>query len=357
MPSAEDRKYMQRCLDLALKAEGYTYPNPLVGSVIVHNGRIIGEGYHLRAGGPHAEKIAINSVAEKDLLKSSSLYVNLEPCNHFGRTPPCTDMIIGSGIRRIVAGTTDTSAAINGRGISDLRNSQCEVITGILEKECRWLNRRFFTFHERKRPYIILKWAQSYDGYLDVDRDKIANNRPTWITGKAERILVHRWRAAEQSILVGAGTVRADNPMLNVREWPGNDPLRIILSSSGILDPGSAVFKHDNKSVIFTHNPDLKPDYPPVVIMDRRRSSALQVTEYLWRSGIQSLFIEGGAETISHFISEDLWDEARIFTGNMLFMRGVPAPVIKGKTVSETDFTESHLEVIFNEKDRIVPTD
>lgn len=356
MQADDDIKFMQRCLDLAGKAEGNTYPNPLVGSVIIFKGTIIGEGYHLRAGGSHAEKIAIDSVNERELLKYSTLYVNLEPCNHFGRTPPCTDLIIKSGIKKIVAGTIDTNEMVGGKGINTLGNSGCEVKTGVLNQECRWINRRFFTYHEKKRPYIILKWAQSADRFIDIERDKFQVRRPTWITGKAERILVHKWRSEEQAVLVGAGTVRADNPMLNVREWSGNDPLRLILSSSGILDKTSFVFRPDNKTVLFTHNKQPATDYnAAVVVMDRDRSAAEQVNRYLYNSGIQSLFIEGGAEVINHFISEDLWDEARIFTGNHSFRRGIAAPVINGRIISKTKYSESTLEIILNEKDSLNP--
>jgi diaminohydroxyphosphoribosylaminopyrimidine deaminase/5-amino-6-(5-phosphoribosylamino)uracil reductase len=345
MPSDDDLKFMKRCLDLAGRAEGRTYPNPLVGSVIVHNGSIIGEGYHLKAGEPHAERIAINSASDRGLLINSTLYVNLEPCSHFGKTPPCTELIISSGIKKIVAGTTDTSDKVNGNGFTTLRGSGCVVITGVLENECRRINRRFFTFHEKKRPYIVLKWAQSSDGFLDVERDRFTGRRPTWITGKAERVLVHRWRASEQAILAGAGTIRADNPMLNLREWPGEDPLRLILSSSGKLDKGSAIFRPDGKAVVFTHNESVSGCFERV-ILDRKRSSALQVAEYLYNAGVQSLFIEGGAGVLNHFISEDLWDEARVFSGKITFGSGIKAPVVKGIVLSRTEYSESHLEVI-----------
>jgi diaminohydroxyphosphoribosylaminopyrimidine deaminase/5-amino-6-(5-phosphoribosylamino)uracil reductase len=234
MVEAEVNIFMKRCLELASKAEGMTYPNPMVGSVIVHEGKIIGEGFHLKAGGPHAEVNAINSVSDKSKLKDSTLYVNLEPCSHFGKTPPCADLIIANSVPRVVIGTLDTSEKVSGQGLSRLKNAGCEVITGVLEKECRRLNRRFFTFHEKNRPYITLKWAQSADGYLDMIRTSDQNTGPNWITGNPERVLVHRWRAGEQAILVGAGTLRVDNPKLNVREWTGNNPLRLVLSSSGL---------------------------------------------------------------------------------------------------------------------------
>lgn len=350
-PSGDDIKFMQRCLDLAGKAEGRTYPNPLAGSVIVHKGSIIGEGYHLKAGEPHAERIAINSASDSELLKDSTLYVNLEPCNHYGKTPPCTEIIISSGIKKVVAGTTDTSDKVSGKGIAALISSGCDVMTGVLENECRWINRRFFTFHEKKRPYIILKWAQSSDGFLDVDRDSFTSRRPTWITGNAERVLVHRWRSAEQSILAGAGTVRADDPMLNLRFWPGEDPLRLILSSSGSLDNNSAVFRSDGRTVVFTHNKYVSFSCDKV-ILDRERSSAVQIAEYLYNSGIQSLFIEGGAVVLNHFIAEGLWDEARVFSGKITFGSGIKAPSVTGIIKSRTDYSGSNLQIIVNADNR-----
>ncbi len=254
MEENDQIKFMRRCLELASKAEGLTYPNPMVGAVIVNEGKIIGEGYHLKAGGPHAEVIAINSVSDRTKLKESTLYVSLEPCSHFGRTPPCTELIISCSIPRVVVGCTDTSEKVSGRGISGLIEAGCEVTTGVLEEECRRLNRRFFTFHEKRRPYITLKWAQSADGYLDIKRSENHVNQPTWITGKPERVLVHKWRSEEESILVGAGTVRADNPGLNVRDWKGKDPLRLILSASGYFGRGASVFDEGTGAILFTEN-------------------------------------------------------------------------------------------------------
>ena len=352
MPAGDDIKFMQRCLDLAGKAEGNTYPNPLVGSVIVHDGLIIGEGYHLKAGGPHAERNAINSVTDAELLKSSTLYVNLEPCSHFGITPPCSGLIISSGIKKVVTGTMDTSDKVSGKGIAELTRAGCEVVTGVLEEECRRINRRFFTFHEKKRPYIVLKWAQSADGFLDIEKDKEYERKLVWITGKPERALVHRWRAAEQSILVGAGTIRSDNPMLNVREWAGNNPLKLVLSSSGILDKNSAVFKSDRNTVVFTHNSIAETGDIVKVILNKSKSSADQILEYLFSSGIQSVLVEGGAEVLNHFISEGLWDEARVFYGKIPFVKGTKAPVATGTIFSDAEFMFSSLEVILNDGNR-----
>jgi diaminohydroxyphosphoribosylaminopyrimidine deaminase / 5-amino-6-(5-phosphoribosylamino)uracil reductase len=345
MTEKEDIKFMRRCLELATKANGMTYPNPMVGSVIVHEGKIVGEGYHIRSGEAHAEVNAINSVSDRSVLKRSTLYVNLEPCSHYGKTPPCADFIISNQIPRIVIGTTDTSEKISGKGIKMLQDSGCEVITGILDAECRRVNRRFFTFHEKRRPYITLKWAQSADGYLDINRSENHKTGPTWISGKPERVLVHKWRAAEQAILVGAGTIRADDPRLNVREWQGVDPLKLILSSSGSFSSRIAEDNTESKIIVFTHNPEALIPGSTIVILNKNKSSSLQICEYLYSKGIQSLFIEGGAGVLDHFILTGLWDEARIFTGRDLFIDGVKAPRVSGMLFSKTVFSGSSLEI------------
>jgi diaminohydroxyphosphoribosylaminopyrimidine deaminase/5-amino-6-(5-phosphoribosylamino)uracil reductase len=352
MGESNENKFMRRCLELACRAEGMTYPNPLVGSVVVHDGKIIGEGYHIRSGEPHAEVIAINSVSVKEKLRESTLYVNLEPCSHYGKTPPCADFIIASSIPEIVIGTVDTSEKVSGRGVDKLRSAGCDVITGVIEKECRQVNRRFFTFNEKGRPYITLKWAQSADGYIDILRSEDHETQPTWISGKPERVLVHKWRSSEQAILVGAGTIRADNPKLNVREWKGNDPLRIILSGSGILDIESAVNKTNDKTIVFTHN--MYADIPGTVKvkLNYEEPACLQIIRYLYIAGIQSLLIEGGAEVLNHFITNGLWDEARIFKGKGYFKGGVKSPAIKGKLLSLTDFSGSSLEIYINDLHR-----
>jgi diaminohydroxyphosphoribosylaminopyrimidine deaminase/5-amino-6-(5-phosphoribosylamino)uracil reductase len=348
MADLDDIKFMYRCLELAGKAEGMTYPNPMVGSVIVHNGEIIGEGYHLKAGEPHAEVNAIKSVRDSSLLKNSILYVNLEPCSHHGRTPPCTDLIASKKIRKVVVGTIDTSSKVSGRGISYLREAGCEVITGVIEQECRWLNRRFFTFHEKKRPYIILKWAQSADGFIDIERPDSSRPGPYWITGNSEKVLVHKWRASEQSILVGAATIRNDNPMLNVRDWSGNEPVKLILSRSGNLSGDLQVFKNIGRIIVFTSNEDTGIQGTEKVILKGDRLAAEEVVEYLYDTEIESLFIEGGAKTLSHFIDCGLWDEARIFYGATLFKTGIRAPQIKGEIISEEKYSGSILKRIAN---------
>jgi diaminohydroxyphosphoribosylaminopyrimidine deaminase/5-amino-6-(5-phosphoribosylamino)uracil reductase len=351
MGADEDIKFMKRCLELANKALGFTFPNPVVGCVLVYDGTIIGEGYHLKAGGPHAEVTAIGSVTDSELIKSSVLYVNLEPCSHFGKTPPCADLIIRSGIRKIVIGTKDTSANVSGEGILKLEKAGCEVITGVLEKECRWINRRFFTFHEKKRPYIILKWAQSADGFIDFRRDDQLSQKPVWITGEAERVLVHKWRCDEQVILAGAGTIRMDNPQLNVRVWTGDDPVRAILSGLGNIGPDHSVFKIPGEILVFTYNDALKINGAKTITLDRRQKSSRQIADYFYREGIQSLFIEGGYKVLEHFISSGFWDEARIFYGKDRYDNGVRAPDIAGEIISIEEFSKSTLKVVVNEVD------
>lgn len=345
MAEINDIKFMNRCLDLASKGEGLTYPNPMVGSVVVHDGKVVGEGYHLKAGGPHAEVNAINAVSDKSKLKNSTLYVNLEPCSHFGKTPPCADFIVSNGIPRVVIGTVDTSDKVSGHGLARLRNAGCDLIVGVVEEECRRLNRRFFTFHEKRRPYITLKWAQSADGYLDVLRSEDHMIEPTWITGKPEKVLVHKWRASEQAILVGAGTVRADDPKLNVREWKGTNPLRIILSSSGAINIESSVNEIISSVIVFTHNMESSIPNAVKVKLKENVPSSIQISEYLFNSGIQSLLIEGGAKVLNHFISTGLWDEARVFAGKNYFRGGVKAPLIPGTLFSRTNFSGSLLEI------------
>ncbi len=351
MGEDEDLKFMKRCLELADKAQGFTYPNPVVGCVIVNDGIIIGEGYHLKAGGPHAEVNAINSVTDRELLKSSVLYVNLEPCSHFGKTPPCADLIIGSGIKKVIIGAKDTSANVAGKGIQKLIDAGCEVITGVLENESRWVNRRFFTFHEKKRPYIILKWAQSADGFIDFRRDEQSGQKPAWITGEAERVLVHKWRSSEQLIMAGALTIKKDDPRLNVREWAGADPVRAILSGSGDLGPDRNVFRMPGRNLVFTYKGELKLKGATAVTLNREMISAKQIADHLFKEGIQSMFIEGGYKVLDHFISTGFWDEARIFYGKDLYVDGVPAPSIKGEVISIEEFSRSTLKVVVNEVD------
>lgn len=353
MAGADHLKFMKRCLELASKAEGLTYPNPLVGAVIVHNGRIIGEGYHVKAGSRHAEVLAIESVKDRELLFSSTLYVNLEPCSHYGKTPPCADRIITEGIPVVVSGATDTSTKVSGKGFARLREAGCRVITNIASEECRFINRRFLTFHEKRRPYIVLKWAQSADGFIGRDKERRMTEGPLWITGNSERILVHKWRVTEQAILVGGETVRADNPKLNVREWTGNSPIRLILSGSGNLPSNLAMNDLIGPQVVFTFFPD-KVNMPRSVVvkLNKNEPSAIQVLDYLYKWGIQSLLIEGGSTVLNHFMSLGLWDEARVFQGYQVLGSGVKAPGVMGRLISQQVFSNSRLDIFIREERR-----
>ncbi|RXG32858.1 diaminohydroxyphosphoribosylaminopyrimidine deaminase [Leeuwenhoekiella marinoflava DSM 3653] len=320
---------MSRCLQLAKNGLGNTYPNPMVGSVIVCDSKIIGEGWHQKAGQPHAEVNAINSVKETELLEKSTIYVSLEPCSHFGKTPPCSDLIIAKGIKKVVIGTVDPFAEVAGRGIKKLLNAGCEVLVGILETECQTLNKRFFTFHQKKRPYVILKWAESLNGFIAPDAESRNKKEPFWITTKTSRQLVHKWRAEEQSILIGANTVKADNPSLTTRDWAGNSPTRIIIDRELSLSKEATVFDQQVPTLVITtleeeNKPNLK-----YIKVDFTKNLPAQICEALYTEGLQSVIIEGGAKTLQAFIDEKIWDEARVFKGSSIFQSGVKAPVLK----------------------------
>ncbi|MDD3736426.1 MAG: bifunctional diaminohydroxyphosphoribosylaminopyrimidine deaminase/5-amino-6-(5-phosphoribosylamino)uracil reductase RibD [Bacteroidales bacterium] len=348
MTTPDDLVWMRRALHLARMAEGCTSPNPMVGAVVVHEGSIIGEGYHLRAGTPHAEVHAINAVKDRSLLPESTMYVSLEPCSHHGRTPPCTELIIGSGIRSVVIGTTDTNPQVAGRGAERLRQAGVTVVTGVAEKECRHINRRFFTWHEKKRPYVILKWARSADGYIDLPRSPGDPVEPNWITGKAERLMVHRWRAEEDAILAGGGTVRTDNPSLTVRLWKGRNPVRIIVSRSGNLDPRSAVFDGSAETILFTCNDRAAFPGARIFTLPENGGFIEETLKVLYDMGIQSLFVEGGAFIIRSFIESGLWDEARRFTGRVIFNDGVPDPFPQLTPAETIHFEKSILEFAYH---------
>lgn len=309
-------KYIKRCIELAKNGLGTTYPNPLVGSVIVHNDKIIGEGWHKKSGESHAEVNAVNSVRDKSLLKESTIYVSLEPCSHFGKTPPCADMIVKNQIPNVVIGTVDPFAKVCGAGIQKLKDAGINVIVGVLEEECNELNKRFFTFHTKKRPYIILKWAETSDGYIaPLSKEE---NKPVWITNKYSRQLVHKWRSEEQAILIGTQTAIDDNPKLDVRDWSGTNPVRIVLDKSVRISKENLIFDSSASTILLTQED-----------LDFSKSVVKQVVDRLFEEKIQSLIVEGGAKTLQSFIDENLWDEARVFIGNTYFNEGIKAPVIK----------------------------
>jgi len=329
-------KYIKRCIEIAKNGLGYTRPNPMVGCVIVHNNTIIGEGFTSPYGGNHAEVNAIESVNNKALLKEATLYVTLEPCSHFGKTPPCANLIILHQIPNVVIGTLDTHSKVSGRGVEILKSSGCNVTVGVLENECKIHHRRFFTFHNKKRPYIILKWAESNDGFISPS-SKI-EQRPFWITNEISRQLVHKWRAEEHAILVGANTVMTDNPSLTVRDWTGQNPIRIVLDRNKSLPIDSAIFNNESETIVITDKN-----------IDFNKNLAAQVCDFLYSREIQSVIIEGGSKTLQTFIDEKLWDEARIFKGNVDIKTGTKAPRFSGKLISETQIMDDILKTYIND--------
>lgn len=337
--------YMQRCLELAKNGLGTTYPNPMVGSVIVFENKIIGEGWHQKAGEPHAEVNAINSVKDKSLLSKSTIYVSLEPCSHFGKTPPCSDLIIHHKIPNVVVGTVDPNEKVAGKGIEKLRKSGASVIVGVLEKKCLELNKRFFSFHNQKRPYIILKWAESADGFLSPKTKN--EQKPVWITNPYSRQLVHKWRTEEQAILVGTTTVLADNPQLNSRDWLGNNPIRIVLDRSVKISDEYEVKNGKQRTIFITEKENfvsVKNCNFETIIFDNQLAE--KISDLLFQKGIQSVIIEGGLQTLQTFIDANLWDEARIFKGSLLFQQGTKAPNLVGKTVKRTTILNDELLIL-----------
>ncbi len=324
---------MMRCIELAKNGLGTTYPNPLVGSVIVYHNSIIGEGWHQKAGAPHAEVNAILNVKDIRVLKDATLYVNLEPCSHFGKTPPCSDLIIEKGIKKVVIGCTDPNPKVAGKGIQKLKDAGCEVIVNVLQKEAEALNKRFFTFQNKKRPHIILKWAQTQDGFIAPKEKK--EQKPVWITNEFSRQLVHKMRAEEQAILAGTKTVLDDNPSLTTRDWEGNSPIRIILDRALQIPETAIVFNSSIKTIVLTEISRENNDSLIFETIDFSENIAKQVCEVLYKHNIQSVIVEGGAKTLQTFIDENLWDEAFIFKGSTSFYEGLKAPLMKGKLLSE----------------------
>jgi diaminohydroxyphosphoribosylaminopyrimidine deaminase/5-amino-6-(5-phosphoribosylamino)uracil reductase len=316
---------MQRCIELARLGQGLVAPNPMVGAVIVYDDKIIGEGFHQRYGEAHAEVNAINAVQDKSLLKNSTIYVSLEPCSHFGKTPPCSDLIVEMGIPKVIIGCKDIHTKVSGKGIEKLIKAGIDVQIGILEKECRELNKRFFTFHERQRPYVILKWAQTKDGYLDKIRDS-EEQGVNWISAPETKALVHKWRSEEQSILVGRKTVQNDNPSLTVREFSGVNPTRIIIDSQLQLSEELNIFSDDASTIIFNRSRnEVKGMIEWIKISETNTELIL---EELYKRNILSVFVEGGSRTLQYFIFGNVWDEARVIVGNTLFGEGTKAPTI-----------------------------
>jgi len=344
-----DELYMRRCLDLAALGRGAVSPNPMVGAMIVHHDQIIGEGYHQKYGGPHAEVNAVNNVLARfdnaeELLRQSTIYVSLEPCAHYGKTPPCADLIIKHRIPKVVVGCRDPFDQVNGKGIEKLLAAGIEVRVGVLEQECRALNCRFFTRVQHRRPYIILKWAQTADGFFAPD-----DNRQFWITGTESRKLVHRWRTEEDAVLVGKHTAAIDNPQLNVRYAQGRNPKRVVIDRRLELDAALHLFDQSVETLIFN---ELKTDQVGknkyISLEDFDNYVPQYIMYQLYLQDIQSVIIEGGARTLASFIDAKLWDEARIFTGEAGLSKGIPAPQINGTIINKQIVGRDVLEIYHN---------
>ena len=330
--------YMRRCLHLAGLGLGSTRPNPSVGCVIVYNDLIIGEGFTSPYGGPHAEVNAINSVKDKSLLKKASLYVTLEPCSHHGKTPPCSDLIIEHKIPDVYIGTVDSNKKVSGKGINRLKATGCKVHLGILEGACKKQHKRFLVFHGKKRPYIILKWAESQDGFIaPISKDQ---KKPIWLTTIHSRQLVHKWRTEEHAILVGTKTIAEDNPKLTARDWVGQNPIRVVIDKTNKLSKNHGVFDESAETIRVSDQ-----------LIDFNKPLAGQICKVLYEKNIQSVIIEGGAHTLKTFIYENLWDEARVFTGSFALHKGLKAPVLKGDLISEEIILHDYLRYYMNNND------
>ena len=326
-------KYISRCIELGKLGIGNTYPNPSVGCCIVLDDKIIGEGYTSKAGGNHAEVNAINSVEDKSLLKLSTIYVTLEPCCHHGKTPPCVDKIIASGMKKVVIGIKDPNPLVCGKGIEKLKENGIEVISGVLKKECVEHHKRFLSFIINKRPYIILKWAETADGHIAPKQKDV--NEPYWISNSKSRELVHKWRSKEQAILVGAQTIREDDPRLTTRDCEGKNCVIYILSKKG-LKKDYKIFNQDSKVTVLDGEE-----------INFNKNLAKQICDKLYDDKILSVIIEGGTKTLSNFIDSDMWDEMRVFKTQEILGDGVKGPKIKfnakRKVQIENNILEYHL--------------
>lgn len=347
MPTHE--LYMRRCLDLAALGRGAVSPNPMVGAVIIYEDKIIGEGYHQKYGGPHAEVNAVNDVLQRfehaeELLREATIYVSLEPCAHYGKTPPCADLIIKHRIPKVVVGCRDPFDQVDGKGIEKLQAAGIELTVGVLEQECRDINRRFFTRVQKHRPYIILKWAQTADGFFAPD-----DNSQFWITGLESRKLVHQWRTEEDAVLVGKNTAAIDNPQLNIRYANGRNPKRVVIDRRLELNSNLHLFDQSVETIIFNQvktRAEGKNKYIALEDFDRYVPQYMMYQLYL--QDVQSVIIEGGAHTLSSFIEAGMWDEARVFTGKAVLQKGIPAPQITGVKADEVPSGDDLLEIWYN---------
>lgn len=324
-----DEKFMYRCLQLAKKGEGFAKPNPMVGAVIVHNGQIIGEGYHRQFGEAHAEVNAVNSVKDPSLLSSSTMYVSLEPCAHHGKTPPCAELVIEKKIPKVVIAVSDPNPKVSGKGIAMMQNAGINVTVGVLQKEAEELNRTFFVNQLYNRPYIILKWAQSADGFIDHNRSSAEEKAPALISNELTHSIVHKFRTQVQGIMVGTNTALLDNPKLTARKWFGNNPVRIMIDRDAKISPEAAIFNDDTKVIFFTQS-----DYPikknniKSIVINFNEDTNIQILKHLYAERIFSVIVEGGARLLSTFIEKNIWDEAYVEISEKKLISGVEAPKI-----------------------------
>ncbi len=325
---AKDDEYHLRCISLALNGLGRVAPNPLVGSVIVYEGKIIGEGFHHSYGKNHAEVNAIASVSKNyiEKLKDSTIYVNLEPCSHFGKTPPCAKLIIEKQIKKVEVATIDPYPDVSGKGIAMLKQANHIVNVGQNASLARFINRRFFTFHEKKRPYIILKWAETADGFIDRLRTNYKLEKPTWITDNFARILVHKWRTEEQAILIGTNTALFDNPNLTARYFYGKNPIRMVIDRTARLPHNLNIFNNASNTIIFTENVCSSSASNVQYVSIHFENLLNEIFKFCFENKIQSIIVEGGTKLLNTFISSNLWDEARVFKGQITFSQGIKAP-------------------------------
>ena len=333
----QDELYMMRCLQLAAMAEGQTSPNPMVGAVVVHDGKIIGEGYHHRAGEPHAEPNAIASVKDESLLKEATMYVSLEPCSHWGKTPPCADLIVRKGLKKVVIATLDPNPKVAGRGVKIHQEAGIEVTVGVMEEEARWLNRRFMTVQEKRRPYVILKWAETADGIIDVCREEKGSG-PIKISNSVTKTLNHQVRVEEDAIMVATQTALLDDPHLTVTKWSGKNPVRVLLDRTLRVPADYRIFDGEARTIVFTEVRDVKRemrDNVEYVVVDFDDKIVETILNELVKRNILSIIIEGGAKWLQTVIDSGLWDEARIERGlhsvNLgvnVDAEGVKAPII-----------------------------
>lgn len=339
---------MNRCIELALKGERNVSPNPMVGSVIVLDGNVIGEGYHTLYGQAHAEVNAVNSVADQKLLKKATLYVNLEPCSHHGKTPPCADLIIEKGFKEVIIGTVDPNPLVCGKGIEKLKNAGIAVMYGINEAACRELNRRFFTFQEKKRPYVILKWAQTADGFIDTKRTEGSDAKPLQISGEASRKLLHQWRSEEQAIMVGTNTALLDNPRLTVREVEGKNPIRITIDKWLRIPKHFHLFDGSVPTLVFTGLRETSSTNLEYIQIDAEKDIVPQVLDVLYQKNIRSVLVEGGEQLLTGFLKYGSWDEARVFQSQQKLLKGVSAPALSMAGKEETAVGADILKVYRN---------